>query len=56
MKNQKTWVAVILLGTVAVNAGAYLVVRSRKAAPPAPVAEPVAARIPVPPPDVASPP
>ncbi|NOK23878.1 hypothetical protein HMI50_43630, partial [Corallococcus carmarthensis] len=47
MKNQKIWVAVILLGTVAVNAGAYLVVRSRKAAPPAPVAEPVAARIPV---------
>jgi hypothetical protein len=49
VKNQKTWVAVILLGTVAVNAGAYLVVRARKAEraeavpavpnkPPAPVA------------------
>ncbi|RKH53727.1 PEGA domain-containing protein, partial [Corallococcus llansteffanensis] len=32
MKNQKTWIAVILLGTVAVNTGAYLVVRSRRAA------------------------
>ncbi|RKH62472.1 PEGA domain-containing protein [Corallococcus aberystwythensis] len=52
MKNQKTWVAVILLGTVAVNAGAYLMVRSRKAAP----SEPVAARTRVPPPDVSSPP
>ncbi|RKH87834.1 PEGA domain-containing protein [Corallococcus sp. AB045] len=51
MKNQKTWVAVILLGTVAVNAGAYLVVRSRKAAPP----EPVAARPPEPTPAVALP-
>ncbi|RKH17120.1 PEGA domain-containing protein [Corallococcus sp. CA047B] len=41
MKNQKTWVAVILLGTVAVNTGAYLVMRSRRAAqavvPPAPL-------------------
>ncbi|AFE06606.1 hypothetical protein COCOR_05832 [Corallococcus coralloides DSM 2259] len=52
MKNQKTWVAVILLGTVAVNAGAYLVVRSRKAAQP----EPVAARPPEPTPAVAPPP
>ncbi|MHA7632830.1 PEGA domain-containing protein [Corallococcus sp. M7] len=48
MKNQKTWVAVILLGTVAVNAGAYLMVRSRKAAQP----EPVATRLPSPPPVV----
>ncbi|NNC15348.1 PEGA domain-containing protein [Corallococcus exiguus] len=51
MKNQKTWVAVILLGTVAVNAGAYLVVRSRKAAQP----EPVATRPPDPTPVVAPP-
>nr|WP_242588417.1 PEGA domain-containing protein [Corallococcus macrosporus] len=40
------------MGTVAVNAGAYLMVRSRKAAQP----EPVAARPPVPTPDVAPPP
>ncbi|WP_375760868.1 PEGA domain-containing protein [Corallococcus exercitus] len=52
MKNQKTWVAVILLGAVAVNAGAYWVVRSRKAAQP----EPVATRPPVPTPDVLPPP
>ncbi|RKH10596.1 PEGA domain-containing protein [Corallococcus sp. CA053C] len=32
MKNQKTWIAVILLGTVAVNTGAYLMVRARRAA------------------------
>ncbi|MBZ4373916.1 PEGA domain-containing protein [Corallococcus sp. AS-1-6] len=51
MKNQKTWVAVILLGTVAVNAGAYLMVRSRRAAPP----EPVATRLPTPTPAVAPP-
>ncbi|NOK12504.1 PEGA domain-containing protein [Corallococcus exercitus] len=52
MKNQKTWIAVILLGTVAVNAGAYLMVRSRKAAQP----EPVATRPPVPTPEVVPPP
>ncbi|MBN9683571.1 MULTISPECIES: PEGA domain-containing protein [unclassified Corallococcus] len=52
MKNQKTWVAVILLGTVAVNAGAYLMVRSRKAARP----EPVATRLPTPPPVETPPP
>ncbi|QAT87095.1 hypothetical protein EJ065_5562 [Corallococcus coralloides] len=51
MKNQKTWVAVILLGAVAVNAGAYLMVRSRKAAR----SEPVAARPPEPTPAVAPP-
>ncbi|WP_223635795.1 PEGA domain-containing protein [Corallococcus sp. EGB] len=56
MKNQKTWVAVILLGTVAVNAGAYLVVRSRKAAPPEPVVtrNPAPATVQPPPPTVAS--
>ncbi|NBD08846.1 PEGA domain-containing protein [Corallococcus silvisoli] len=54
MKNQKTWVAVILLGTVAANAGAYLVVRSRKAAQA--VATPVATRPSTPPSEVAAPP
>ncbi|MCY1036021.1 PEGA domain-containing protein [Corallococcus sp. BB11-1] len=47
MKNQKTWVAVILLGTVAVNTGAYLVVRSRRAAQsPVPSELPVARPVP----------
>ncbi|MFB1483501.1 PEGA domain-containing protein [Corallococcus sp. RDP092CA] len=52
MKNQKTWIAVILLGTVVVNAGAYLVVRSRKAAPPEPVVTrpPAPVQPPAPPP------
>ena len=54
MKNQKTWVAVILLGTVAVNAGAYLMVRSRRAAEPEPA--PVATRPTAPTPSVAAPP
>ena len=54
MKNQKTWVAVILLGTVAVNAGAYLMIRSRRAAQPEPA--PIATRPTVPTPSVTPPP
>ena len=56
MKNQKTWVAVILLGTVAVNTGAYLVVRSRRAAQPPAPSSPVVARVTPPTPPVAAPP
>ena len=56
MKNQKTWVAVILLGTVAVNTGAYLVVRSRRAAQPPAPSSPLVARVTPPTPPVAAPP
>lgn len=45
MKNQKTWVAVILLGTVAVNTGAYLMVRSRRAAQAPAPSSPLVARV-----------
>ncbi|MCY1043124.1 PEGA domain-containing protein [Corallococcus sp. bb12-1] len=45
MKNQKTWVAVILLGTVAVNTGAYLVMRSRRAAQAPAPSTPLVARV-----------
>ncbi|RKH41720.1 PEGA domain-containing protein [Corallococcus sicarius] len=56
MKNQKTWVAVILLGTVAVNTGAYLVVRSRRAAQAPAPSSPVVARVTPPTSPVAAPP
>lgn len=39
---QKTWIAVIVVGTLALNAMAYVVVRKRRAADPIPTTAPVA--------------
>jgi len=51
---QKTWIAVIIVGTLALNAMAYVVVRKRRAADPVPPAPVVAG--PTPPPTQTAPP